>query len=634
MKKNNNNIRKIAFSLASILLGIIILFIGFKVYITKKQNNLKSSEISNFSDVEAVSKETDFKEFEKELTENNINTVYAEFSSYEYANIMFYTLKNNDKDVFFVQNPNNDTFKKELLEAGINVKNKSKVFEVVNVIPFSASMTSLSSMLSTGLTILFSIISIVFIFLIIKRQGGFEDVTIGKFKKEDIDEKRDSGEPKSFDEVGGLHEVKEDLKTVVDFMKNQQAYLAAGASIPRGILLVGPPGTGKTLLARVIAKEADVNFLYMSGSDFVEMFVGRGAARVRSLFKEARKQAPCIIFIDEIDTLCGKRGIERGEHSEDRKTLTALLAEMDGFKTSENILVIGATNRIEDIDPAVLRPGRFTDIYNVPLPETLEERMEIIKIYMKNKKFAEDFDEKQFAKEMIGRSPAEIEAILNEATIISVKNGIGYINKKCIEEAFYKRIMQGHQKNNNETDPRDLEIVAYHEAGHTLLARLFNDEVTKVTIIPSTAGTGGATFIQPSERKLITKQMMENKVMGLYGGRVAELLLADDNQDLITQGASNDIEKATEVLKEMVESFGMTDDGLVNLRVLNRETSEDTAKRIKELSKELYDRTVEIIRENFDLLEAIANELLEKETIYADEIDRIVGDKIGAYTTP
>lgn len=635
MKKYNENKNKKPKSFPKwsyVLILIAMLLFGSSFFLMQNKVDLskyKSSEVINFGKVEEISENKSFIDFKTLLKEDKIETVYAEFEDAEYSNVLFFKVK-DDGNIYMTQNPNNDTFKRELLETGVNIKNKVYVFELTNLHPEVDNSVSMGGLISSLLSFVLTGAMLYYLYLFIKKQGGLEEGGIGKVDKQDVkQENRSDTEPKTFDEVGGLHALKQDLKTVVDFMKNQQNYVDAGAKLPRGVLLVGPPGTGKTLLARVIAKEAGVNFLYMAGSDFVEMYVGRGAARVRNLFKEARKQAPCIVFIDEIDTLCGKRGGERGEHSEDRKTLTALLAEMDGFKTTENILVIGATNRVDDIDAAALRPGRFTDIYNVPLPETTEERMEIIKIYMRGKKFAEDFDEKSFAREMMGRSPAEIEAVLNEAAIISVKKGLGYINKDCIEEAVYKRIMQGHQKDSKETDPRDLKIIAYHEAGHALIARLTGGEVTKVTIAPSTSGAGGVTFIQPSERKLYTRKMMRNKVMELYGGRIAEYLLADKDWDLTTSGASNDIEQATKWLKNMVDSFGMSDNGMVNMDLLSRETTEKSSEYIVSLSKELMDRTITLMEENRDLLETLATSLLEHETIYEEEVNEIMGDRIG-----
>ncbi|MBR0164048.1 MAG: AAA family ATPase [Lachnospiraceae bacterium] len=430
------------------------------------------------------------------------------------------------------------------------------------------------------------------------------------------------GEKKTFRDIGGLKPLKEDLQVVVDFLKTPDKYHAAGADLPRGLLLVGPPGTGKTLIAQVMANEARVNFLYANASDFVEKYVGTGAARIRSLFKKARKDTPCIVFIDEVDTLCGKRG--KDMNAEDRKALTALLTEMDGFRKSDNLLVIGATNRVEDIDEAALRPGRFTEIYTVPIPETVEERLEVIDIYMKNKKFAEDFDRRAFAREMMGRSPAEIKDILNEAAIISVQRGLDYINKECVEIAFYKRLMHGHQTDHDETDPDDLRTIAYHEAGHTLIARLTGSRVTKVTIMPSTSGAGGVTFIQPFEKKLHTKTMMEHKVMELYGGKVAEYLVHGRDWDKTSQGCANDIRKATEILKNMVDAYGMSENGLVNMGMLTSETGETSTRYIVEMSEQLKQRTVDLMEENITLLETLAEELLVKDTLYEDEINTLL----------
>ena len=427
---------------------------------------------------------------------------------------------------------------------------------------------------------------------------------------------------KTFDDIGGLKPLKADLRSVVDFLGNPEKYHAAGADLPKGLLLVGPPGTGKTLVAQVMANEAKVGFLYANASDFVERYVGTGASRVRSLFRKARKETPCIVFIDEVDTLCGKRGDDM--NAEDRKALTALLTEMDGFQKTENILVIGATNRMEDIDSAALRPGRFTEIYTVPIPETVEERLEIIDLYMKNKRFAEDFDREQFAREMIGRSPAEIKDVLNEAAIISVQKELPAINRECIEIAVYKRLMHGHQTDHNETDPEDLKMIAYHEAGHTLIARLTGSRVTKVTIMPSTSGAGGVTFIAPFEKKLHTKTMMENKVMELYGGKVAEYLVCGRDWDKTSQGCANDIEKATHILRDMVDAYGMGENGLVNMRVLNRETGEASAKYIVQMADALRARCVDLMEKHYDKLERLAEALLEKDTLYEDEIDQLI----------
>ena len=471
-----------------------------------------------------------------------------------------------------------------------------------------------------GVMVLMPVLLIGSMFLNFSRQQKLQ--TYDKEPNQFFSDKVSAENRKTFDDIGGLKPLKEDLRSVVDFLGNPEKYNAAGADLPKGLLLIGPPGTGKTLIAQVMANEAHVGFLYANASDFVERYVGTGASRVRSLFRKARKETPCIVFIDEVDTLCGKRGNDM--NAEDRKALTALLTEMDGFQKSDNILVIGATNRMEDIDEAALRPGRFTEIYTVPIPETVEERLEVIDIYMKNKTFAEDFDREQFAREMIGRSPAEIKGVLNEAAIISVQKGLPAINKECIEIAVYKRLMHGHQTDHNETDPEDLKMIAYHEAGHALIAYLTGGRVTKITIMPSTSGAGGVTFIAPFEKKLHTKTMMENKVMELYGGKVAEYLIGGKDWDNTSQGCANDIERATHILRDMVDAYGMSENALVNMRVLNRETGEKSAAYIVKMSEELRDRCVQMMEEHFDLLKLLAETLLEKDTLYEDEINDLL----------
>lgn len=584
--------------------------------------DIKSSEVSNWETLEKISTQMSYLDFTSNIDNKKIDTVYAEFTEEEYGKTLFVMM---DDILYEVSNPNNESFKKELLENGVQVKDKVEVFNVINKTPRKETDFSFLTSL-----LLYIIIFGIFLFMLENMQKGNSIGSLNNDKlykpENNIPNDKIPTKPKTFNDVGGLKELKKDLLCVVDFLKDGEKYRLVDAKLPKGCLLVGVPGTGKTLLAKVVANEANVPFLYMNGSDFVEMYVGRGAARVRELFKEARKQAPCIVFIDEIDSLCGKRGGANGEHSEDRKTLTALLAEMDGFKESTGIMVFGATNRVEDLDPAVLRPGRFTEIYNVPVPETNEERMEVINIYAKNKNFDETVDLKSFSREMIGRSPAEIEAVLNEAAIISVQKGLKFINKDCIEMAFYKRVMRGHMKDNKETHPKDLKTIAYHEAGHTLIGKLNNQEITKVTIIPSTSGAGGVTFIQPGDEKLYSKKKLEERVMGLYGGRIAEYLLFDENWEEITTGASNDIEQATRLLHAMVDMYGMSDNGFINMTMLkNNSTSEKSIELVVALAKQIQEKTVEIMKANRDLLDKLANALLEKETLYEKEIDEILG---------
>lgn len=424
---------------------------------------------------------------------------------------------------------------------------------------------------------------------------------------------------KTFDDIAGLTEVKKDMKCLVDFLVNKEKYSKAGAKLPKGVILYGPPGTGKTLLAKAVANEAKVPFMYMSGSEFIEMYVGVGAKRVRELFEKARKTAPCIIFIDEIDAIGGKRTDK--DNGEDRKTINALLTEMDGFKESDNIIVIAATNRIEDLDQALLRPGRFTDKFCVPLPETADERYEVLKVYTRNKKLAEDVDLHALAKETVGFSPAKLEALMNESAIISVQKNRDYIIKQDIEDAMFKQLLSGHAKENQEKRKKEeLELVAWHEAGHALVGKLFGKEVTKVTVVASTSGAGGVTFSTP-KTGLLSKEDIQHEIMQLYAGRVGELIFYNNDRNKITTGASNDIKEATKLLHAYVTDYAMHDDlGMINLGLDSKVVKETEMN----LAKELEEKTINLVEEHSSQLKLLADMLLEKETLYESDLDEIL----------
>ena len=427
----------------------------------------------------------------------------------------------------------------------------------------------------------------------------------------------------TFRDVAGQDEAKESLQEVVDFLHNPGKYTTIGAKLPKGALLVGPPGTGKTLLAKAVAGEAHVPFFSLSGSEFVEMFVGVGASRVRDLFEEAKKNAPCIIFIDEIDSMGGRRHSK--QNSYDRQTLNTLLSEMDGFDGSGGVVVIAATNRIEDLDPALTRPGRFDNHFAVSLPATAKERKIIINLYAGNKKFADDVDMESFAKETMGSSPATIKTVLNEAAIIATRKNKGIITREILDEAWMKQLMEGHLKKNGEKD--NVELVAWHEAGHALAGLLMGQDLTKASIIPSTSGAGGATFITPRKLGLFTVKELREQVVMLYSGRNAEAVLAERNgEDLgVTTGASNDIEKATGIIKKMITEYGMNENfGLLNLEEL--EIKPDViAKEAVNLSKELCSESYNLMMDNADTLKKIAEALIEKETLTGEEIRKIAG---------
>lgn len=513
----------------------------------------------------------------------------------------------NHKKNYTVDNPKYDNFKKDLLEYGIEVKES----RTTNYMSYIFNFLQLAIM----------------IFIMYKFYGVMLQQTKGSSSEMIIQKNGENENGKvlnntTFADVAGLKQVKADLKLLVDFLKNPKKYNEAGAKMPKGVILYGPPGTGKTLLAKAIAGEANVPFLSMNGSDFVEMFVGVGAKRVRKLFEDAKKCAPCIVFVDEIDAIGGRRDIASAGNSEQRQTINALLAAMDGFASNEGILMIAATNRIEDLDPALIRPGRFDKQISVPLPDTPDERLEIIDIYKQDKKFAEDVDFKLLAKETIGFSPADIEALLNEAALISVQNNLKFINKKCIDDAIYKKLLRGHAKDDKNRDEEELTLVAWHEAGHATIAKLCNMDVSKVTIVKSTSGAGGVNIIVPKKMGLYSIEELSNQVKMCYGGRCGEKLLYNDDNKLTT-GASADIKQATNVIYEMITMYGMDKKyGLLNLNDMKIDNKMILDEAIT-LSKKLEKETFDLLNQYKDMHKAIVDVLLEKETIDGNELDEI-----------
>lgn len=427
-----------------------------------------------------------------------------------------------------------------------------------------------------------------------------------------------------FENIAGNEGVKKDVQFIVEFLKNPKKYTDMGARMPKGIILYGPPGTGKTLIAKAIAGESGVPFFSVSGSDFVEMYVGIGAKRARELFAEARKKSPCIIFIDEIDAVGKKRGTNSS--GEKDQTINALLTELDGFVSSEGIVVIGATNQLDTLDEALIRPGRFDKHVAIPLPD-LKERKEILNLHSKNKKFADDVDFDGLSKITIGFSGAGLETLLNESAIIAVNQGKEAIDKFDIDDAFYKVVMKGNKKSAKEVSQEQLELVAWHEAGHALVAKLLTKKsVPKVTIVPSTNGAGGVTFIVPEKAGLHTKQDLIYEVQTLYAGRIAEYLLRG-NELLITTGASQDIKQATNIIFGMIKELGMTEEfGMLYVQAMSPFTDEVVLEEAKKLSKKIYNSTVDLMKENKELLKEIALSLLANETIEEKELDEIISN--------
>lgn len=557
--------------------------------------------------------------FMDDADDGKINTVYF---SETYPTMYVLT---SDNSYYKVSNPNYEGFKEKILNKNIIVKQPNDLKLAEN------SESTVCSFLT--LYIFFEMCFIIMYFakafvspdeskmIVIGKQkvsANGKNATVSETKAE-----CKSISVKTFKDIAGLKEVKKDISCLVDFLTNREKYEEAGAKLPKGVIFYGPPGTGKTLLAKAIAGEANVPFISMSGSEFIEMYVGVGAKRVRELFKKARQIAPCIVFIDEIDAIGGMRG-GKDSNSEDRKTINALLTEMDGFKENENIIVIGATNRLEDLDPALVRPGRFTNKYCVPLPETIEDRLEVINLYIKNKKLDESVDLKALAKETVGFSPAKIEALLNEASIISVQDDSRFITKEIIDKAMYKILLQGHMKEDvSERDKEELNVVAWHEAGHAVIGHLFGKDITKVTIIPSTSGAGGVTFSTPTKIALLSAEDIKHEIMELYGGRLAELLYYKGDKNKITTGASNDIERATDLINGYVTRYGMSNDfGMLNLSSARVDNKEIIFQEVS-IAKELESATKEVLEHHYKELQEIAHRLIEENTIYNAQIKEI-----------
>ena len=424
----------------------------------------------------------------------------------------------------------------------------------------------------------------------------------------------------SFKSIAGHKETKEDLMPLISFLKNPNKYSILGARLPKGVILYGPPGTGKTLLAKAMAGEAGIPFFATNASEFVEMYVGVGASRIRNLFKKARENTPCIIFIDELEALARESSLDN--NSEKEQTLKQLLTELDGFSTTEGILVVGATNHLEKLNKTFVRSGRFDRHVAVGLPDK-DERLSILKIHAKSKKISKSVSLEEIAQKTTGFSGADLEKILNEAALFATLNKKLEIDKNDIDDAFYKNVMKGYKKNARHKNKKQLNIVAWHEAGHALVAKnVANLTVNNVNIIPSTSGAGGVTFIEPKNEGLQSKIDLENEVKVSYAGRIAEELYCKD-KDQITTGAYNDIQQATEKIKTMIMLCGMSDMGMLNLSSF-KDSEQEILKESKKISKRIYDETYEYLLKNKDLLGKLANTLLEKENLEKEEIEEIL----------
>jgi len=498
---------------------------------------------------------------------------------------------------------------------------QEKVAEGNNIELIQNPQNALLGISETIFSFLPTIMMVVLIVLVFKMQGLGEKGKV--YDAETTDEKV------KFDDVAGLEEEKQEMIEIVQFLKAPEKFYEMGAKIPRGVLLCGKPGTGKTLIAKAIAGEANVPFISMSGSEFIEMFAGLGASRVRKLFEKARKIAPCIVFIDEIDAIGSRRASSNGAESENNQTLNQLLVEMDGFDTKETIIVLAATNRPEMLDKALLRPGRFDRQITINSPD-LKGREEILKIHSKDKKFAEDVSLKNIAEDTAGFTGAELANILNEAAILATINKHEAIKNTDLEEAL-KKVTVGLQKTSRVISEKDKKLTAYHEAGHAIVSRYLETQepVKEISIIPRGMAGGYTMYKSNEDKNYISKTEMKERLVVLLGGRAAEKIALDD----ISTGASNDLEVATGIAKNMVVTYGMSDvvgNIYINtekdpyeLQLLGEKYTDAIGAEVKILLDEAYVKAQLLIREHMDKLHEVAQTLLKQETISEEEFKKI-----------
>ena len=606
---NKKVVKKSIFSyvlLALVIFGVIYFF----TVLNKKVDELSYSELIKSMNKKQIT--------ELKITPNNSAGVYE----------LTGKMKNyDDNESFKASAPLADETIKELYEGRNNYG-----FEVK-----ASADPSSSIFLSFILNVLplFLLVGIGFYFITRQMGAANKSMDFGKSRARLTSDK----DKVTFKEVAGLQEEKEEVAELIDFLKQPKKFQSMGARIPKGVLLVGPPGTGKTLLAKAVAGEANVPFYYISGSDFVELFVGVGASRVRDMFKQAKHNAPCLIFIDEIDAVGRQRGAGLGGgHDEREQTLNQLLTEMDGFGANEGIIIIAATNRPDVLDPALLRPGRFDRQITVNLPD-VKGRKDILEVHAKGKKFARGVNLENIAKRTVGFSGADLENLLNEAALLAVRRGKGKITMSEIDEG-HDRVIMGPAKKSKQYTEHEKEVVAYHEAGHAVVGIKLEgaNEVQKVTIIPRGAAGGYNLMLPKEETFLSTKKELLETISGLLGGRVAEEIEFNE----ITTGAHNDFEKATKIARAMVTEYGMSELGPVQFehqessvflgrdynksRNFSSQVAFEIDQEQRKIINECYDVTKKIIKDNKDLLDVIAKTLLRYETITKEQIEQLVKD--------
>ena len=592
--KNNNNKDKIYYTIFTIITILAVLIITFGML--NKNNNSSEKEIS-YTELITKIEENAVEEIEMTVGSTSIKVKLKNVEEKKNA-----VIPNTQAFIEFVQ-------EKKQAGNGLNLVQKP---------------TSILVKISTMFINLLPTLMIVALFVVILKMQGLGD----KGKVYDAESEKTNI---TFKDVAGLDEEKNELIEIVNFLKEPKKFQEMGAKIPRGILLYGKPGTGKTLIAKAIAGEAGVPFISMSGSEFIEMFAGLGASRVRKLFEKAKRVSPCIVFIDEIDAIGARRTGGSGAESENNQTLNQLLVEMDGFNTDETVIVLAATNRPEMLDKALLRPGRFDRQITIAVPDA-RGREEILKIHSANKPLGDDINLKDIATDTAGFTGAELANVLNEAAIVATTRHHEKIVMDDLEEAV-KKVTVGLQKNSRIISDKDKKLTAYHEAGHAIVSKYLEtqQDVKEISIIPRGLA-GGYTMYKTNEDKYyISRTEMEEKLIALLGGRAAEKIALND----ISTGASNDIEVATEIAKDMVKKYGMSDRiGPINLeakeqyelQVFGNNIEDVIGVEVKTLIDTAYKNAQELILAHMDKLHAVAQKLLEKETITSEEFARIFND--------
>ena len=587
-KKEN---KKLLISLL-ILLLLIVLIAGLAIFYV----NIKGKEDENT---------LAYTDLIKQISYGNVEKIEMTVGS----TTLKVKIKNEEKEKTAIV-PNTESFMEFV---------QTKVAEGNEIELIQKPRSVISQIPSVIITFLPTAIMLALFIMIFKMQGLGE-----KGKVYDETEKKTKVK---FDDVAGLEEEKEELIEIVDFLKKPEKYAKMGAKIPRGVLLYGKPGTGKTLIAKAIAGEANVPFISMSGSEFIEMFAGLGASRVRKLFEKARRMAPCIVFIDEIDAIGARRTSNSGAETENNQTLNQLLVEMDGFSSEETIIVLAATNRPEMLDKALLRPGRFDRQITIPTPD-LKGRLEILKIHSKDKKISDDLNLESIAEDTAGFTGAELANILNEAAIIATKRKHDGIEIEDIEEAV-KKVTVGLEKRQRVISDKDKKLTAYHEAGHAVVSKYLptQADVKEVSIIPRGVAGGYTMYKTDEDKYYISKTEMQEKLIALLGGRAAEKLVLDD----IATGASNDIEVATKIARDMVTKYGMSDNlGPIDfqgkepyeIQMFGENIGDKIGQEVKRLIDTAYNDALTLLNEHRDKLDKIALSLLEKEKINEEDFKK------------